>query len=310
MAWLGHKGPVEWIDEAARTAYLSIAFSWFADQAAHRALSYRMQGWRVLVGGPGLFILKRKNATLPHHIFDVAEYGEDYPDAVTRHNPDATFASRGCPGMGTEDKPKPCEFCIVPVMEGTKFRLLTDFIPRPVLCDNNLSALPADYQDFIIRRYQETGVKLRDANSGFEPVTFTEEVYRRWRPILAAGGGPWRFGFDKTVEAPQVRRVMKMLADEPAKRKRPYVLIGNEPKDACISRAEECIAAGCEPYVQPEIKLSAREKRLWVRHDWTHRELKRVQKYYNSFAWRSCALKDFNPTMSRDRYDAEQGLFV
>ncbi len=154
-------------------------------------------------------------------------------------------------------------------------------------------------------------MKLRDANSGFEPISFTPDVYARWRPIITAGGGPWRFGFDTTKEAPQVRRVMKMLADEPAKRKRPYVLIGNEPWAECVARIDEAIAAGCEPYVQPEIKLNAREKRLWVRHDWTHAELKRVQKWVNSFAWRSVLLKDFNPAMSkRDRYDAEQGLFV
>jgi hypothetical protein len=121
------------------------------------------------------------------------------------HNPDATIASRGCPGMGTEEAPKPCSFCIVPVMEGTKFKLLPDFPVRPILCDNNLSALPADYQDYIIRRYQEAGVKLKDANSGFEPVTFTPEVYARWRPLVNAGGGPWRFGYDTKKEAPQAR---------------------------------------------------------------------------------------------------------
>jgi hypothetical protein len=115
MAW--SEGYVEWVDEAARTAYLSVAFSWFADRAANRALSYRMLDWRVLVGGPGLFILKRKDKSAHHEIFDLAEYGTNYPEAVTRHNPDATIASRGCPGMGTEASPKPCSFCIVPPME-------------------------------------------------------------------------------------------------------------------------------------------------------------------------------------------------
>jgi hypothetical protein len=35
-----------------------------------------------------------------------------------------------------------------------------------------------------------------------------------------------------------------------------------------------------------------------------------VQKWVNSFAWRTIPLKDFNPKVKRDRYDAEQGLFV
>ena len=55
----------------------------------------------------------------------------------------ATFASRGCP-VG-------CWFCIVPKMEGKAFTLLPDFPVRPILCDNNLSALPVDYQRFVDR---------------------------------------------------------------------------------------------------------------------------------------------------------------
>lgn len=304
MAWIG--GYAEWTDEEAKTAYLSIAFTWFIPKARHRALSYRMQGWRVKAGGPALFLAK-----MQHDLEGLVEVGERMPDAVWRHNHEATIASRGCPGKGTEENPDPCRHCIVPKMWGTKFTLIPDFPVRPVLCDDNLSALPADYQDFIIRRYQEAGVALKDANSGFEPVTFTPEVYDRWKAIMAAGAAPWRFGYDETGEREQCLRVMRMLKDEPAKRKRPYVLIGNEPWEACVARADECIAYGCEPYVQPEIKLSAREKRVWVRFDWTEHELKRVQKYYNSFAWRSgLKLKDFNPTLRRDRYDAEQGLFV
>jgi hypothetical protein len=61
-----------------------------------------------------------------------------------------------------------CWFCIVPKIEGSDFTFDWDFQPAPVLCDNNLSALPVEYQEHIIRRYQETGVRLMDAQSGFE----------------------------------------------------------------------------------------------------------------------------------------------
>jgi hypothetical protein len=205
---------------------------------------------------------------------------------------------------------------------GHEVHLLSDFVPRPVLCDDNLSALPADYQDFIIRRYQEAGVKLRDANSGFEPVTFTEAVYRRWKPILAAGGSPWRFGFDETVEAPQVRVVLKMLAERAAEAQTPLRADRQRALGACVARIYECInesarnaATGrlspmCEPYVQWEMKLVALEKKPWVRFDWTAAELYRVQKWINSFAYRTVPLKEFKPNMKRERYDAEQGLFV
>ena len=201
--WVG--GLAEW--ESGETTFLSIAFTYKLNEAYERAQFARACGRKVVAGGPALFLVK-----MQHVLADVAKIESGYPDAIARHNPDATFASRGCPDG--------CWFCIVPKMEGTKFTFIPDFPVRPILCDNNLSALPADYQDLIIERYQKSGVPLRDANSGFEPITFSQDVYERWKPLLNAGGGPWRFAFDETREAPQVRRVMKMLHAEPQKRKR------------------------------------------------------------------------------------------
>jgi hypothetical protein len=56
--------------------------------------------------------------------------------------------------------------------------------------------------------------------------------------------------------------------------------------------------------------LVALEKKPWVRFDWTAAELYRVQKWINSFAYRTVPLKTFKPNTKRERYDAEQGLFV
>ena len=216
------EGLAEWTD--ADTAYLSVAFTWRLNDAFMRAQFYRAQGYKVRAGGPGIFTRK-------HFLADVAEIGGSIPDAVQHHNPMATFASRGCP-VG-------CWFCIVPKMEGKNFTFIEDFPVRPVLCDNNLSALPAEYQDHIVKRYQQAGVPLLDANSGFEPATFTEEVYRRWKPI---NRGVWRFAFDTSSEREDVRRCMTMLKDEPAKKKRVYVLIGNEPMEDCLARIYDVLA--------------------------------------------------------------------
>ena len=134
----------------------------------------------------------------------MAELGGTLPDgeAVVRHNPMATIASRRC-SVG-------CWFCIVPKMEGRTYTELPDFPVRPVLCDNNLSDLSREYQEHIVGRYLATGVPLLDANSGFEPRTFDEEVFRRWSPILK---GPWRFGFDETIEGADVERAFCLLKD-------------------------------------------------------------------------------------------------
>lgn len=264
--WSG--GLAEWVD--GDTAYLSVAFTWKLDEAYTRAVFQRALGRKVVAGGPALFLVK-----MQHVLADVAEIRAEYPDAVAKHNPMATIASRGCP-VG-------CWFCIVPKMEGKEFTLLPDFQVRPVLCDNNLSALPADYQDHIVARYRETGVPLLDANSGFEPRTFDEEVYARWKPI---NRGPWRWAYDDCDEREHVVRVARMLKDVSRARKRVYTLIGNEPVAACMERLNEVISLGCEPHAQPYIKLNALEKKPHVRFDWTPRLLTDVARWANRRAWK------------------------
>jgi hypothetical protein len=275
------KGVVEWVE--GDIAYLSIVFSWDVEQAYSRACWYRQAGYAVRVGGPGVFTSKRA------HEFDgIAEVGGSIPDTQRRHNPMATKASEGCP-VG-------CWFCIVPTMEGQTFTLLPDFEPRPVLTDNNLSALPADYQQHIVDRYLGTGTPLLDANSGFEPKTFDEDVFKRWQPI---NKGPWRFGLDETQELDDVERVIAMLKRNRvgARKIQVYVMIGHEPFDACMERIKRVIEWGGEPYVQPILKLNVRHKDdLWVRHDWSRRQLKRVQRWVNGHVWRKTPFDEYRPS--------------
>lgn len=308
MKWVG--GLAEWVE--GDTAYLSVAFTWKIPEAIDRAAFARAQGLKVVAGGPALFRppvdgdgkFDSPFVAAKRRLGEIADIQLQYPDAVLHHNPEATFASRGC----TEK----CSFCIVPALEGD-LAPIPEFVPRPVLCDNNLSALPAEYQDYIIARYTESGVKLRDANSGFEPKTFTPDVYARWKRLIKSGGGPWRFGYDSLDERPQVLRVMKMLAGEPQSRKRVYVLVGNEPFGACMQRIRDVIANGCEPHVQPFMKLNALERVPHVRFDWTLDKLRRVARWSNLRTWKYCEFADFNPNRPGhrpERYDAQQGLFL
>jgi hypothetical protein len=290
--WVG--GLAEWED--GDTVYLSIAFTWKIDEAIERASMRRFLGQKVIAGGPGLFHPQISKLMEPH-----AEIRKDFPDAVRFHNPLATRASRGCP-VG-------CWFCTVPAMDGREFTYIPDFPVRPILCDDNLSALPLEYQRHIVDRYLAEDVPLLDANSGFEPQTFTEEVYRLWKSI---NKGPWRFAFDETKEREDVHSVMRMLKNEPAKKKRVYVLIGNEPFDECMQRIREVIEMGCEPHVQPLMKLNARERTPWVRYDWTEQRLKDVARWANAFVWRSVPFDQYDRTFNKSRepiYDEAQGLF-
>lgn len=292
--WIG--GLAEWRE--GDTVFISVAFTWKLEEAYYRARFAKLQGLNVRAGGPALFLTKMK-----HRLADVAELGGEIPDAVRHHNPNATIASRGCP-VG-------CWFCIVPAMEGKNFTLLPDFPIRPVLCDNNLSALPSDYQDHIIARYRDAGVKMTDANSGFEPITFTQDVYDRWKPLVNEGRGPWRFAYDETRERKDVLRVMQMLKNEPSKRKRVYVLIGNEPFDECMQRIQEVIDNGCEPHVQPFMKLNALERKPHDRHDWTVQRLKDVARWANGWVWKKAPFSEYSRSRRArpERYDGQQGLF-
>lgn len=293
MSWIGGLAKKRDGD----TAYISVAFTWKLPEARQHAIYEKACGRRVVVGGPGVF---RPN--MKAYMADVAEYAKDLPDALSLHNPDATIASRGCP-VG-------CSFCIVPKMEGAKFTLLPDFPVRPILCDNNLSALPADYQKHVISRYVAAGVPLMDANSGFEPATFTDDVYQRWKQINL---GPWRFAYDESKERADVLRVMKMLKGESPKKKRVYVLVGNEPFDPCMGRIREVIDGGCEPHVQPEMALDTLTRDPLVKHDWTLQKLKDVARWANGFVWRKVPFEEYdrsrkNPPTPRRRTPDEAAL--
>lgn len=279
--WSG--GLAEWC--SGDTVFLSVAFTWRLDEAAARAAFYRALGKRVQAGGPALFLPKMR-----HELHDIAEVGSHLPDAIARHNPQATIASRGCP-VG-------CWFCIVPAMEGREFTLLPDFPVRPILCDNNLSALPEDYQRHIIGRYKAEGTPLLDANSGFEPRTFDDECYSRWRAI---NRGPWRFAYDDEAEGADVERVMRMLRAEPAKRKRVYVLIGNEPFESCMARIQRVIDWGGEPHVQPLMKLNALTREPWVRFDWTAQKLRDVARWANGWVWKRAPFSEYDRARSNAR---------
>lgn len=285
------KGLAEWKD--GQTVYLSVAFTWLLDEAYQRACFLKSEGYNVRVGGPGVFVRR-------DYLSKIANVGGEYPDAVRHHNPDATFASRGCP-VG-------CWFCIVPKMEGREFKLIPDFPVRPILCDNNLSALPPEYQDHIVARYKATGIPLLDANSGFEPRTFDDSVYARWKPI---NRGPWRFAFDDQPERVYVERVMKMLREERPNYKRVYVLIGNEPMDSCLDRIYSILGWGGEPHVQWLMKLNALNKEPWVRYDWTEKKLKDVARWANRFVWRVAPkFEQYSGSVKlKEIYDARQGLY-
>lgn len=287
-------------------AYLSVAFTYKLPHARKMAIYYAALGCKVFAGGPALAHVKTQK-----FMEDVAwvPRGAGNPGrldgALQKHNPAATIASRGCS--------EKCNFCIVPFMEGG-FKELPNFPVLPVLCDNNLSGLPGEYQDFIVRRYQDEGVPLLDANSGFEPRTFSAVVFERWRAI---NRGVWRLAYDDLVERDFIREAMAILrgAGIPPRKIQIYTLLGNEPYDACMQRVREVIQWGGEPFCQPLMKLNALTRDPHVKHDWTATKMRAVARWANNHMWRSDAprFEDYDPRVRRApraKYDARQGLMV
>lgn len=249
--WVG--GLAHW--RSGDRAYLSVAFTYKLPAARKLAIYYASIGLKVFAGGPAFTHVKAQRymedvSWVPRGKGNVGRL----PGALDRHNPAATIASRGCD--------QNCNFCIVPVMEG-EFSFLPDFVPRPVLCDNNLSGLPADYQDHIVRRYQEAGVPLLDANSGFEPRSFSAAVFERWRVI---NRGVWRLAYDDLVERDFIREAMAILrhAGVAARNIQIYTILGNEPFEACMQRVREVIEWGggaVLPAADEALRINARAAR-------------------------------------------------
>ena len=259
---------------------LSVIFTWDAPIA--REIAWRVEGKsEVWAGGPGLFKLADwwKRETGLNSVIGLDQRFENQPGEYRM-----TFAARGCP-VG-------CHFCIVPQLEGKRFTLNWGFTPAPILCDNNLSALPPHFQDHILTRYEATGTRLMDANSGFEPRFFDHATYYRWRGQLR---GPWRFAFDMMPEWRSVRNTCRILATEATWKKQVYVLVGNEPIESCYERCMKVIEWGAQPYCQPEIALDSLDKRPKVRHDWTEGLLADFSRYFNRHLWHNHPITEYMP---------------
>jgi hypothetical protein len=268
---------------------LSVIFSWHAPMAREIALRMKSHA-EVWAGGPGLFALAswwQKETGL-----EIVR-GLDQQFDKQRGKYEMTFASRGCP--------IDCSWCIVPRLEGVTFSFDPDFIPAPMLCDNNLSGLPASYQEHIISRYRSFKQPLVDANSGFEPHSFDMETYLRWKPLLDETRAPWRFALDELRELADVERMMTILKAESPRRKRVYCLVGNEPIAACFERAMKIIEMGGEPHCQFVLPLNwlGDPGKVKLRFDWkSYKQGQDFCRYFNTWGWRSYSIWDYKPRVN------------
>lgn len=253
----------------------SVVFSWRLPALVQMVRIVKRFG-EVWIGGPAVTFhpdnrryIFEQTGIQPQHGIDM-RFEEEATDCGM------VYFSRGCPAYTAA-----CGFCPVPKIEGTKFRFYRKSVPAKLLLDNNLSALPDEYQDYIIHRYSEewTGGSV-DANSGFEPHSFTEKTFDRWSRFPLAC---WRFGYDDITERDEALSMMRMFRSRglSGQKVRVYTLIGNEPKEACHRRIREVIEHGFHPVPQRLRPLNWRSGPLPCQYDWDEPTLISFQRFYS-----------------------------
>lgn len=257
-----HNGLAEWIE--GDTAFLSVVFSWRLHDAYQRAVWLRQEGYHVRAGGPAVLLQ-------PRALAGVAECNGFGIAALPRHNPNATFTSRGCI--------RKCAFCAVPRIEGELVELPT-WERKPIVCDNNLLACSRTHFDKVIDSLK--GVGGVDFNQGLDARLLTPHHAERLAELDLACV---RLAWDHTSEEPSFRAAFDLLraARIPASMIRVYVLIGwhDTPADALyrLRAVRDCGALPNPMRYQP---LDSCTKNQYVGPAWTKRELTRYMRYWSN----------------------------
>jgi len=262
MSW--SKKALEWID--GNKAYISVAFTWDLPKAKERASTLVTEGYTVYAGGPACLLM-------PEYLSDVAHVNALEVSALERHNPEATFTSRGCV--------RNCKFCAVPKIEG-KLVELDNWPVRPIVCDNNLLACSKAHFDKVVDRLKP--LKKIDFNQGLDARLLTKYHADR----LAELDCMTRLAFDSVNYESQFMRAYEALrkAKIAKRRIRVYVLIGfdDTPEDA-LYRLELVRSLKITPNPMRYQPLDILKKNSYVSPDWTDKELKRYMRYWSRLRW-------------------------
>lgn len=270
MSW--SKAIIHWREDTR--VNISVPFTWYLPTARRLCEWNKQAGLYVCAGGPAVDLM-------PHYLADVADEvgGEMYPLPLTRHNPDATVTTRGCI--------RHCGFCAVPKIEGS-FRELVDWIPAPIVCDNNLLASSRSHFDRVIDTLKRfPGI---DFNQGLDARLLNSHHIARLQELRLPR---IRFAFDHiSDEAKTMDAIDRAVAAGFAHRRLGcYVMFGfdDSPEDA-LYRAEAIKAKGIKPFLQryqPIEGDGALVKDSWIGPGWTSEEMHRFQRYWCRQNWLS-----------------------
>jgi len=260
------KRTVEWTED--RTAYLSVPFTWNLPEAYSRCVWYRQDGYHVKAGGPAVSLL-------PHYLSEVAQCNGELP-VLWRHNPEATFTSRGCI--------RTCEFCAVPRIEGDLVEL-TVWEPKSIICDNNLLACSRRHFDLVIDQLK--AIKYIDFNQGLDARLLKAHHIERIRELnLSCVRLSWDWIEEESVVISAIRALKE--AGIPKSKIRVYVLVNF--KDDFDNAQYRCLSLkgeGVKPYPQRYNPLDTLVRDSYVAPSWQKRQLKLFVNYWSRQNWYS-----------------------
>ena len=262
MSWSG--GLVEWVGDDK--AYLSVVFSWQLGRAFQRAAWLKAMGYEVIVGGPGAY-------THLDYFDGVAVVGKSI-DTLWRHNPEATFTSRGCL--------RSCPFCIVPKIEGTLVEL-KEWEVKPIVCDNNILATSSKHFDSVIDKLKT--LKGVDFNQGLDARLLTDHHADRLRELDTS---IIRIAWDNIKSEKAVMRAIALLQDAgfPLRHIRAYVLIGfTDTPDDALYRLQTLKDMGLMPNPMRYQPLDTPKRNGHIGKHWTDIELKNYMRYWSRQIW-------------------------
>jgi len=242
--------------------YISIPFTWLVPEVLR---FIKQQKKQVVVGGPGAILLRNKFdgiATLQETI--------DWCEPITFHNPLATFTTRGCINN--------CSFCAVPKIEGV-FREIKNFVPRPIVCDNNFLASSKNHFNNVIDKLKK--LPYIEFNQGLEAKLFTSEKASRIAELKLTD---IRFAFDSTDKEEYIKKAVTIAHHNGIKKISVLMLYGftDTPADA-LYRAEYLREIKVnEIYPMRYQPLLSESKGGFVNaaNGWTEYELRRFKNYW------------------------------
>lgn len=261
------------------TVYISATFSWQLQQAYANATFWAAEGNHVVAGGPAV---DYQPAFLAH----VADCSRSLPDAIARHNPNATFTTRGCI--------RQCPFCAVPTIEGP-FHEIPDFTPRPIVCDNNFLASSQTHFDRVIDALKPlSGI---DFNQGLDARLLTKYHANR---LAELDTQCIRLAWDTLAYESAFRNAWNTLRHAGfAKRHiRAYVLFNftDTPQDALYRFRTIWRDLGSYPWPQRYQPLDTPKKNTYVAPNWTPYLLQKFTRYWSNIRYLSnIPFQEFDP---------------